>query len=256
MVGGQADRQMDSCVSVGSLWPASPALSFPREALKAGLDLSSCPPRTVLPTARSPHTPRAGPPHDAQVPTPLEPHSQGALGNKGRHTSRCPVARGPLCPTSHAPSRLSAPTAELQAGHGDDACPFPQGRKQALVKAPEGSTLCTQPSPSPPHAPCTRAICLCSQVGSNLHRCPVGTRSHGSSRPWERWTVPPRVCVCVCVYVCLHVTLAQPEPGWKHQLSPDPRCTTWSSASQEERVTEGGGGEGPSSGSSGLAPAP
>ena len=41
--------------------------------------------------------------------------------------------------------------------------------------------------------------------------------------------------------MCLRVTLAQPKPRWKQQLSPGPRYTTWSVASLEEGPVTGGG---------------
>lgn len=40
---------------------------------------------------------------------------------------------------------------------------------------------------------------------------------------------------------CVRVTLAQPEPHWKQQLSPGPSYATWSAASLEEGSMPGGG---------------
>lgn len=74
------------------------------------------------------------------------------------------------------------------------------------------------PAKPQPLQPPPWAICLCSQVGSNLHRCTVGP-GHQGQLALGKMEHP---CTCVCAHVCActrphMLNLGQPEPIWKQQ---------------------------------------
>lgn len=165
-----------------SVWLESPALPFPWGKPPGWTGVSSPPP--TVPPGDDLALLRPSPPlHTVQTPSaPWVP--------AGGHTS-CLVAHGQLCPRSHRPRPCKRPLLNCSQGMGSQGAHFPKGKSESFV----GTVHPAKPqslSPCPPHCP---AICLGSQVGSHLHRCPVGTRSRGSRGPWERRTMPARVCV-------------------------------------------------------------
>ena len=249
MIGGQADGPTVFLqVSVGlghrlvapgsllgpSVWLKSLALPSPWGKPPGRTGVLSLPPSIVLPGDDLALLQPSPPSHTVQTPSaPWVP--------AGGHTSR-PVAHGQLCPRSHRPRPCKRPLLNCSQDTGAQQAHFPEGKSKSFVGTVRPAKLQSL-RPCPPHRP---AICLGSQVGSHLHRCPVRTRSRGSSGPWERQTIPARVCVC-CLCACDLGPVRAPL---------ETAAVPWPQVRHLECGQPGGRTNDRRRGSSGLAPAP